>query len=222
MIDLPEAFVDECEEIALELRGELAVDDRTRLDPRLVADHLAIDVQTIERFRRYLPEEVTRLAEEDVESFAAATVFRGTRCLILVNPSQSDIEQATSIAHELAHLELEHEPTWPLFDERGRRRSWCAEEEAEAEYLAGAMLAPRSGVEPVLSDCSQDPRRCAAHFGVSPSLMRQRVAASRRQTAAWRPSLRPVDGEIDHSALVLRRLSKPVAPEDGRPALPPG
>jgi len=182
MTSAADVFVDRCEDIALELRGELGIGDQARLDPKELAAHLAVDVHSIEHFRPRLPDEVRRLAEEDVESFAAVTVFCGTRCLILVNPSQGSHEEALSIAHELAHLELEHEPTWPLFDAAGRRRRWRANEEVEAEYLAGAILAPRSGVRALIARLGHDPRRISEHFGVGPSLARRRFTAARRRT----------------------------------------
>jgi Zn-dependent peptidase ImmA (M78 family) len=187
MSQAADELVDRCEDIALELRGELGLGDQARLDPQDLAAHLAIDVDSIERFRRSLPAEVRQLTEEDAESFAAVTVFCGSRCLILVNPSQTSREEALSIAHELAHLELEHEPTWPLFDQSGRRRRWRANEEVEAEYLAEAMLAPRSGVSAVMSRLGHDPRRVGDHFGIGPVLTLRRFGATRRRTRVWPP-----------------------------------
>jgi len=175
---LPEPFVEQCEKIALDLRGELGLSGEARLDPLELFEQRAIEVHTIERFRETLPDEVARLTGEGADAFSAATVFCGTRCLVLVNPSQSDREKAVSIAHELAHLELEHEPTWPLFDERGRRRSWCANEEAEAEYFAGALLVPRSGLKSVLRSLNRDVRGVASHFGVDIALLKRRLAES--------------------------------------------
>jgi len=206
---LADEFVDRCEQIALDLRNELELGDQGRLDPRGLAGHWAIDVHSIERFRKTLPEEVRQLTEEDAKSFAAATVFCGTRCLILVNPSQTDPGEALSIAHELAHLELEHEPTWPLFDEAGQRRCWRPNEEAEAEYLAGALLVPRSGIEPVLSRLGRDPTKGAAHFGVGLGLLRRRVLAVWRKTPLWWPPIAPADdGSEKEPPFVLRHLSE--------------
>jgi Zn-dependent peptidase ImmA (M78 family) len=185
MTSAADAFVDRCEDIALELRGELGLGDQARLDPTELAAHLAIDVHSIERFRDGLPDQVRRLTEEDVESFAAVTVFCGTRCLILVNPSQSTQEEALSVAHELAHLELEHEPTWPLFDASGKRMQWRANEEVEAEYLAEAMLAPRSGVSALMTHLGHDPTGIGERYGVGPVLMLRRFKATRRRTPAW-------------------------------------
>ncbi len=221
---LPEAFVDKCEEIALDVRGELELGREDIFDPRDLADLLAIQVHTIERFRDFLPDEVRQLTELDAASFAAATVFCETRCLILVNPSQSDSEEALSIAHELAHLELEHEPTWPLFDEQGRRKRWAKDEELEAEYLAGALLIPRSAVLPVFSRLDKDPLGIAAHFGVSLSLMRRRIAASRRQTAAWTPPAYSPAGQATTTtdAFALRRSPGHYRDDGGGEPMPVG
>ena len=178
---LPDEFRAECEEIALELRREVGLGSQDRLDPRDRAKDMAIDVFTIERFRELHPNAVAQLAKNDAEAFDAMVVFHGTRCLILVNPSQSPEEEALSVAHEIAHIELEHERLEaPLFDEAGRRRSWHPQEEAEAEYLARTMLVPESAIEPVLARCGGNIGEVAAHFGVSVRLLRQRMNETRR------------------------------------------
>jgi Zn-dependent peptidase ImmA (M78 family) len=170
-------FVLECEEIALERRGELGLGDQEALDPRVLADELlAIDVITVEHYRCLHPEAVGQLTERDAIAFNAVTVFHGSRALIVVNPSQGAAEAALSVAHEIAHLELEHERLRaPLFDEEGRRRSWRPTEELEAEYLAREMLVPRKGLRPVLARLGGMRRAVAAHFGVSSALIRQRL-----------------------------------------------
>jgi hypothetical protein len=206
---LPDEFVDHCEQVALEVRGDLGLEVSDAFIPREFAEHQAIDVESIERFLPAFPAEVQRLIEAGPETFAAATVFCGTRCLILINPNQSDREEALSIAHELAHRELEHEATWPLFDEQGRRRRWSAGEEEEADYLAGAMLVPRSSLE--ASGFGSDHQEATAHFGVSPALLRRRVSAAWRQTPAWTPPLLP--GEPGEGAtLSAHRLATLRAP----------
>jgi Zn-dependent peptidase ImmA (M78 family) len=174
--ELPDEFRAECEEIALELRREIGLDSQDRLDPCDRAEDMAIDVFTIARFRELYPDAVDQLAERDTEAFDAMVVFNGTRCLILVNPSQSPEEEALSIAHEIAHIELEHERLKaPLFDRKGRRRSWHPREEAEAEYLARTMLVPKVAIEPVLARLGGNVDAAAAHFGVSVALFRKRM-----------------------------------------------
>lgn len=208
---LPQAFAAECEKIALRLRSELDLDSQDRLDPRRVAAHLEIGVVSIERYRDTCPDAVALLTEKDKGAFAAASVFCGTRCLIIVNPSQSDTEMALSIAHEIAHRELEHEPTWPLFDQTGRGLEDHEQEEAEAEHLARAILVPEKGLEPVLARCGGNALLAAAHFGVSVKLMRRRI-----EEVGRRPAQAPPDRSFTaEPELVLRRL---VGRGDGEPA----
>jgi IrrE N-terminal-like domain len=188
---LPDEFIDHCEQVALEVRADLGLTVGDAFSPRELAEQQAIKIETIERFLPAFPAEVNRLVREGPEAFAAATVFCGTRCLILVNPSQSKREEALSIAHELAHRELEHEPTWPLFDEQGRRRR-SDSEEAQADYLAGAMFVPRSSLD--LEGLEQNRLEAsAARLGVPSKLIRSRVAAFWRKTPRWTPPLLPGD-----------------------------
>jgi hypothetical protein len=196
---LPDEFVDHCEQIALEVRADLGLTVGDAFSPREFAEHQAIKVESIERFLPAFPDEVNRLIDEGSEVFAAATVFCGTRCLILVNPSQSKREEALSIAHELAHRELEHEPAWPLYNEQGHRRQRSDGEETEADYLAGAMLVPRSGMD--LGALERERLEAAASkFGVSSEFIRSRTAAFWRQTPNWTPPLLP--GEPGEAATV--------------------
>lgn len=170
-------FVLKCEEISLERRGELGLVDDDAIDPRQLAEELlAIDVIAIDHYRDRYPEEVGQLTERDAIAFNAMTVFHGTRCLIVVNSSQSSADEALSIAHEIAHIELEHERLEaPLFDEMGTRRRWRPDQEAEAEYLAREIMVPGRGLRTLLTQVRGVRRRAASHFGVSPALIRQRV-----------------------------------------------
>jgi Zn-dependent peptidase ImmA (M78 family) len=107
-------------------------------------------------------------------------VVRDGRALIVFNESHAPTRSANSIAHELAHLILGHEPT-NAFDALGNRH-FPRELEDEATWLAGCLLVPKDGVQPVLSQYGNDVARAADHFGVSTQLMQWRVNATR-----WRP-----------------------------------
>jgi Zn-dependent peptidase ImmA (M78 family) len=171
---LPDGLRAEIEEITLELREELGLACDDRLDPRALADHLAIEVDSIELFQDIARREVRRMTKFDQDALSAATCFCKPKCRILVNPAQSPTQERESIAHELGHILLEHEPTWPPFDETGKRRSRPLEEE-EADQMAAAMLVPAAGVAPVLAAYGGDAGAAADHFGVSVRLMRRRV-----------------------------------------------
>jgi Zn-dependent peptidase ImmA (M78 family) len=198
----PHEFVLKCEEIALERRGELGLEDDEPIDPRRLAeDLLAIGVITVDHYRDRHPEAVGQLTERDAIAFNAMAVFHGTRCLIVVNPSQGSGDEALSIAHEIAHIELEHERLEaPLFDEDGTRRSWRPAEEAEAEYLAREILVPRRGLQAVLGlDHVAGIRpRAATHFGVSPALIRRRLIETGLEVRERRPRIEiPADRAIE-------------------------
>jgi Zn-dependent peptidase ImmA (M78 family) len=196
-------FVLECEEIARERRGELGLGDQEALDPRLLArEILAIDVITVEHFRALHPEAVGQLTERDAVSFNAVTVFCGSRAVIVVNPSQGAAETAVSVAHEIAHIELEHERLEaPLFDDEGHRRSWHPAEEFEAEYLAREMLVPRQGLRPVLARLGGIRRGVGAHFGVPAGLIRQRLIETEPAPGEHHPGI-----EIPEDGLLRMRL----------------
>jgi len=168
-------FIAECELISIEERTLLELDDFARLDPRQLAEALAIDVISIDRYREQHPSEVRWLTRLDYMSFSAATAFCGRRCAIVVNTAPLRAEEIDPVAHELGHILVEHPPHWPPFDEAGQRLSG-EREEAEADYMAEALLVPHGAVGPVMEAHDEDLAAAAAHFNVSEALMARRVA----------------------------------------------
>lgn len=216
--EVPSGFADECEEISLEVRAELGLRSHDRLDPRRLADHLAIEVAPLDRYRKLLPKEVARLTDIDPTALSAVTVFYGTKCMILVNPEHSVEREMNTIAHELAHVMLEHEPK-PLFD-GDCERVWCGAEEDEANYLAGALLVPRDAVGPVLSLTGEDVAAAAEHFGVSEAVMARRIEQCSQPLPdeEWDPVAAEMrDAELEESPLsiLLGRLMEVKGPDDG-------
>lgn len=168
---LRRGFKAEAERIALETRAELGLRPADRLDPQSLAAHLHIPVVALLDLRALVPVAVDHLREEDPSCFSAATLFRGSRRVIVTNDSHVAGRRANSLAHELSHVILWHKPG-PIIDEMGRRR-WIDDDEEEADWLAGCLLVPRDGIYPVMSRL-QDVMGAARHFGVSFELMRWR------------------------------------------------
>lgn len=166
----------EFEQIALETRGELRLAALDRLDPGRLAEHYAIETLSIDVFRDSHPEAVKQLMDVEPSAFSAATVFFGSRRTIVFNPQHSPRRHVNTIAHELAHVLLEHEPS-PLFDATWKRH-WVPSNEDEADYLAGALLVPRTAVGPIMESVASDLVEAAEHFGVSEKLMEARVEAA--------------------------------------------
>src|SRR4051794_28725612 len=171
MAEFRRGFKTECERLSLEVRGELGLFADDRLDPEALADHLAIPVVSLEAFQSERPHDVARLTVDDAGCFSAATVFCGTRRLIVYNPAHAAGRHANSLAHELAHVLLEHQPG-PVTDETGRR-VWADDDEAQADWLGGTLLVPREGILPVMYRL-KNIQLAARHFGVSRQLMQWR------------------------------------------------
>jgi Zn-dependent peptidase ImmA (M78 family) len=208
---LPPERVFECEEIALEARADIGLHPEDRLSPEILAERLAIDLRPLIAYSDDLPEEVHHLTEEARSAFSAVTVYRGLKRMIVFNPAHSPRRHVNTIAHELSHVLLEHQPT-RLFDSTGNR-VWIAADEEEADYLAGALLVPLSAVKPVMNRMEGNVVDAAEHFGVSENLMGYRVEVDREPIqveiseldrlvgeAKPAPQLRSGDGETSSTA----------------------
>src|SRR5206468_3986044 len=106
-------------------------------DPWTLACHLEIPVVPLSSYAGLAADAVQHFHRVDRSAFSALTVFDGSRRLIVYNDSHSIGRRASDLAHELAHALLLHRPG-PALD-RGCRR-WDAEQEDEADWLAGALL----------------------------------------------------------------------------------
>ncbi len=131
-------FKAEANAIARDLRRELRLRDTDPLDPWRLASHLEIPIIDLTALRDEAESAVTRFTRSDREAFSAVTVFRGHRRIVVVNDAHSRGRQASNIAHELAHSLLWHEPS-PALGADGVPE-WNAEQEEEAQWLAGALL----------------------------------------------------------------------------------
>jgi hypothetical protein len=77
--------------------------------------------------------------------WSAALVPRGTGCFIVENTSHNPQRRRSNVAHEMAHLILEHEFDWILFsaDAKGGCRNPATKElESEAAELGAELLIP--------------------------------------------------------------------------------
>jgi Zn-dependent peptidase ImmA (M78 family) len=94
------------------------------------------------------------------------------RGLIVYNPRDEPGRKANSLAHELAHVILEHEPA-PAIG-LGGCRHWDGRQEAEADWLGSALLVPRASALAWMLE-HDDVDAGARNFGVSVELFRWRV-----------------------------------------------
>jgi hypothetical protein len=169
------------------VRSELALGVHDRFDPLRLADLYGVPVCALTDLvdEGADASSVHRLTALDPGCFSAGTVFVGSSRLIIVNPVHPPGRSANSLAHELAHLLLEHTPGPAIGP--GGCRVWDQDMEDEATVLASVLLVPREAALACARVGLPHPVG-AARFGVSVDLMRWRTnhsgAARQAQAAA--------------------------------------
>ena len=165
-----------CERTAIDYRQALGAPPSGALDPRRLADHLGVRVAAPEDIPTLSDTARRQLVEVDPGSWSAVTIARGDARLVILNSGHSDVRQRSSLAHELAHLILNHATDRTRLSHEGLlfRGTFDREQEDEANWLAGCLLAPRDGLlEARLR--TPDAHALAARFGVSADMIAWRL-----------------------------------------------
>lgn len=193
MTTLDRGFKSWSERAALSLRRDLNVTVIGRVDPFDIAAHIGVALWT-PRDVPELPENIiTQLLETDPWSWSAVGLVHTDSPLVIYNPRHSAARRASTIMHELAHVLLEHVPGKVVLSADGTMavREHDSKQEEEANWLAGAVLAPRDGLielkaRPMTSEA------IAETYGISKSLVdyRLRMTGVESQLRARRGSVR--------------------------------
>jgi len=168
-------FKSEAERISAEVRSELHLAFDDRLNPRDLAEHLALPVLGLSelsgaaQWSSFGP----YFTKADPDSFSAVTIFEGYRRFIVHNDSHHPNRQSSNLTHEISHTVLEHEPA-PVADTEGNR-FWNHEIEEQASWLGAALLVPREATLRMILD-GWTQAEIADHFGVSEALCKWRIA----------------------------------------------
>ncbi|MCU1685391.1 MAG: hypothetical protein JWQ81_6130 [Amycolatopsis sp.] len=170
-------FKAEAERLALDVREEVGVGVYARLDPIILAEHLAIPVMTLSELAaaRVVPglgDAVDVLQGIESQAMSAVTVFFGSERAIVHNDAHSPGRQVSNVTHELSHGLLLH-PSAPMLDHRGCR-NWNPDVEDEANYLAGALLIPAKAAWG-LAKRRKSFDQAAVDYGCSVEMVRWRV-----------------------------------------------
>lgn len=174
MSRLKHGFKARAERLAVEVRAELGLDAISPLDPADLAELYGIPVLGTASLDA--PEQaVEYFTGEREDEFSALTVFNGTRRLIVLNDRHSDGRLANSLAHELAHLLLEHDPK-PVVHSDGSR-TWSDVAEAQADELGAQLLLPRETAKQLAFD-GIEAEVVADRYGVSVAFARWRLSVS--------------------------------------------
>jgi IrrE N-terminal-like domain len=135
-------FKAEAERLADRTRAQMGLQPVDRLVVRDLADHLQVEVfaadQLVDRAKL---EDLNRLQPG---AFSAATFhLPGGRTVAVYNPYNGPARTNSDIAHELAHVLLDHDVR-ELQQLAGHTFFICdPEQEEEANWLAGCLLLPR-------------------------------------------------------------------------------
>ena len=165
-----------CENASSEYRSHLELDLEDRFDPRDLARHLGVLVRTPDELPGLSCHSIRQLTIVDSDSWSAVTVAAGGQNLVVLNSAHAPTRQWSSLAHELAHVILNHRPATASVSEEGIlfRDHYDAEQEEEADWLGGALLLPREGLLSVYRRTSSS-EVIGRSFGVSTKLVDWRL-----------------------------------------------
>ena len=191
--------------LVLQVRGELRLSPAQPLDPWVLAEYLGIPTEPLSSFIEDAPLAARVFRTSAKSSFSAVTVHDGHRRRITYNDYHARSRQTSSIAHEIAHGLLMHEPA-PALDVRGLvvHRS---EIEDQATFMGAALLVPEEAALSIVARAVAF-TEAASYYGVSLELLRWRinstgaslrVARSRQLRAQPRPFSRSLEARREET-----------------------
>jgi Zn-dependent peptidase ImmA (M78 family) len=171
-VTLRRGFLAEAEREAKRIRAELGLRPAEPVDVYQVAKHLGVRVIAADELI-----DAARLQDlERLQAFAfSACTFDidGTK-VIVVNPLRTPARRASDIAHEFAHLLLDHQLDEIRIVADVPFRTCRPDQEEEATNLGGALLLPR----PLLLSAVRrglDEQSIAAQYDVTTEMARFRL-----------------------------------------------
>ncbi len=164
------------EEVSQQLRDELGVAKFGPLDPDKLAGALGIELWTPTDVPGLSSEVSRRLTGVHAECWSAVTITNSERSIIIFNPAHTGGRRTSDITHELAHVLLGHEPGLVFMAPRSGvvLRTHDKDQEAEASWLAGALLLPRDALLHIIKRKFPDSEACKM-YGVSGQLLQYRL-----------------------------------------------
>lgn len=169
-------FKAEAERLADRTRASMGLGPHDQLDIRDLAQHLKVEIVPADEL-------VDRAKLDELEkiqpgAFSAATFhLPDSRTVIVFNPLSDAARTNSDIAHELAHILLDHDVR-ELQQLAGYTFLTCdPEQEAEANWLGGCLLLPRQLLlREAHANATAD--SLAVKYTVSPAMARFRLNTS--------------------------------------------
>jgi len=172
-------FKTSSEETALKIRRKLGLAPNAPVDPAAIAKLLAIPIVVPAELSEMTDGVRDRLTQEHSEAWSAITVSDGGQHLIVFNPAHAATRTKSSLAHEIAHVILGHEPSTIFITPQSdvSLRTHNRDQEEEANWLAGCILLPREALLYARRLGLSNDEICT-RYGVSPAMCRFRVNAT--------------------------------------------
>lgn len=164
------------ENLAEGLRRDLGIAAVAPIDLAALAESLSVKLLTPRDIRGLSRGDLDWLLVRDPSGWSAASVSRNGEPQVIYNPMHSEGRRSSDIAHEIAHLVLGHEPGMIVLSQDGEfvMRSFAADQEEEANWLAWCILLPRRA----LAHCIRSRMtvtQIAQEFRISETLVRFRI-----------------------------------------------
>ncbi|MFF5991432.1 ImmA/IrrE family metallo-endopeptidase [Prauserella flavalba] len=186
---LRRGFKAEAKRLALDVREEMGIGVFAPLDPYALADLYGIEVHDLSH--PSLPRDAVRhFTGPAAASFSGALVSVGRGAVIIENHVHETNRRRSTIAHEMAHVLLEHD-FGVLLTDGEQCRSSSSDLELEAAELSGELLLPCDAARTAAFRGWTD-TSVARYFRISRSMARWRLntTAARRiarcTKAKWR------------------------------------
>lgn len=175
--------------LAVEIRDELGLDAFARLDPRQLAELYGIPVYPLTEMDRWGCSDATleHHADDETATFSAALIPCGSSRLIIDNDCHAPTRRRASLAHEMAHVLLEHPFGAAILTADGCR-AVAPEIEDEATWFGGELLIPFRATLMWAKRGASD-NDVAQHHGVSLRYAGWRMNASGARKIAQRTSV---------------------------------
>jgi hypothetical protein len=190
MVELRRGFKEDAKRHVLEVRQEIGLDGYSPLNPEILANAYGITVYQINDLELYgcSSKAIQHFADDTRATFSAALLPLGSSRIIIENDNHAPTRRRASVAHELAHLLLEHDFAAAILGPNG-----CCDvhtvSEFEASWFAGELLIPFLATTMHARRGTSD-TEIARVYGVSPRLAAWRMNASGARTIVSRQRAR--------------------------------
>jgi IrrE N-terminal-like domain len=164
------------ERTATVIRRELQLAPTAPLPAVRLAEHLGVALWTCADVPGITPDILKQLLVTDPWGWSAVTVVVDDKVIVVYNDKKSPGRRASDIAHELAHVILNHDPATVILSESVAlsMRTFDQKQEDEANCLAWALLLPRDALYMARVQ-RLEPGHIAEEYGVTETLVQYRL-----------------------------------------------